>query len=100
MLSVLPHDRAIGLTKRRGMLFASCGRLGGANVIEKALLVLLLGGAVFSSSPRLHATERLRVHASPASSSDITIYIGVERHADNRLLRVTAESSDFYRGSE
>ena len=66
----------------------------------KVLLVLLLSGAVFSSSPRLHATERLRVHASPASSSDITVYVGIDRHADNRMLRVTAASSDFFRGSE
>jgi len=66
----------------------------------KAMLVLLLGGAVFLSSPRLHATERLRVHASPSSSSDVIVYVGIERNAENRMLRVTAESEQFFRSSE
>jgi len=66
----------------------------------KAVLVLLLCGAVSLSSPRLDATERLRVHASPRSASDITVYVGIERNPDNRMVRVTAESDDFFRSSE
>ena len=64
----------------------------------KAMLVL---GAVtlFGALP-LDASQRLRVRAVPNSSADLTIYVGVERHAENRMLRVTAESDDFFRSTE
>ena len=45
----------------------------------------------------------LHVRVSPTMAhapADLYIYVSVARRPDNRLLRVTAESEDFYRSSE
>lgn len=45
----------------------------------------------------------LRMHVNPATArapADLYIYVSVARREQNRLLRVTAESPDFYRSSE
>ena len=65
-------------------------------VILKRLLVL---GFVVLGTFGADASQRLRVKVTP-SSPDLRVYVGVERHAENRLLRVTAQSSDFFRSSE
>lgn len=49
------------------------------------------------------ATQRLNIRVAPAVSSApavIQIYVGVQPRAENRLLRVSAESEDFFRSSE
>ncbi len=45
----------------------------------------------------------LRMHVNPQTArapADLYIYVSVARREQNRLLRVTAESQDFYRSSE
>jgi hypothetical protein len=64
---------------------------------------LILGGAILFSAVAAHAGEPVRVRV-PTSAlmapADLRIYIVLERHAENRLLRVSAESSDFFRSSD
>ena len=45
----------------------------------------------------------LRIHVSPTTArapADLYIYVSVARRHENRLLRVTAESEEFFRSSE
>jgi hypothetical protein len=49
------------------------------------------------------AERPLHVRVSPAMAhapADLYIYVSVARRSDNRILRVTAESEDFFRSSE
>jgi hypothetical protein len=49
------------------------------------------------------AERPLRVRVSPLvahAPADLFIYVSVARRNDNRLLRVTAESADFFRSSD
>ena len=36
----------------------------------------------------------------PVAPADVLVYVTVERNAENRLLRVSAESEAFFRSSE
>ena len=69
----------------------------------------VLAGIVLLSTLGVQAsgtddTDRpLRVRVSPTMAhapADLYIYVSVARRPDNRVLRVTAESEDFYRSSE
>jgi hypothetical protein len=62
--------------------------------------VVALGSILLAGAVRLDGSERLHIRAAARTTSDIVIYVGVERREENRMLRVTAESSDFYRSSE
>ena len=60
--------------------------------------VAMLFGAV-----TLDADQSVRVRVSPASAmapADVLVYVTIERSAENRVLRVSAESEDFLRSSE
>lgn len=49
------------------------------------------------------AERPLRVRVSPLvahAPADLYVYVSVARRTDNRLLRVTAESADFFRSSD
>ena len=51
----------------------------------------------------LDASEQVRVRVSPQNTmgpADVLVYVTLERSADNRLLRVSAESESFFRSSE
>ena len=69
----------------------------------------VLAGIVLLSTLGVQAsgtddTDRpLRVRVSPTMAhapADLYIYVSVARRSENRLLRVTAESDDFFRSSE
>jgi hypothetical protein len=66
--------------------------------MRQALVVLfiLLCVADGRASQRLHMRVYPVVSPAPA---DILIYVGVERSAENRFIRVSAESPTFYRSS-
>jgi hypothetical protein len=81
-----------------------CLRAGGIEVNIRTAVIL--SGVVISvgagphleaSSPRLHVRVYPTVSSAPA---DILVSVGFARHADNRVLRVSAESEDFFRSSE
>jgi uncharacterized protein (DUF58 family) len=60
--------------------------------------VAMLFGAV-----TLDADQRVQVRVSPSVSmapADVLVYVTIERSAENRLLRVSADSEDFLRSSE
>lgn len=64
---------------------------------------MIFCGAMLASAVALDASQEVRVRVSPQNSmapADILVYVTVERRADNRLLRVSAESEDFFRASE
>ena len=64
---------------------------------------LIFCGAMFLSAVALDASQPVRVRVSPQNAmapADILVYVTVERSAENRLLRVSAESEDFFRSSE
>ena len=64
---------------------------------------MILCGAMLVSAAALDASQQVRVRVSPQNSmapADVVVYVTVERSADNRLLRVSAESEDFFRSSE
>ena len=49
------------------------------------------------------AERPLHVRVSPAlahAPADLYIYVSVARRSENRILRVTAESEDFFRSSD
>ncbi len=66
--------------------------------------VFLLCAAIFLGQTWVNAGEQI-VKVRVASTqmlapADLLVYVTVEKSADNRLLRVTAESEDFFRSSE
>jgi hypothetical protein len=64
---------------------------------------LVLVGVVLLSTLTMDAGERLNVRVSPRVSyapADLFIYVSVEHRAEDRILRVSAISEDFYRSSE
>ena len=64
---------------------------------------LILSGVILFNAIAANAGERLSVRVSPAlahAPADIIVYVTLERSAENRLLRVSAESDDFFRSSE
>ena len=61
-----------------------------------AIGLLLLAG-------RVHGGEALRMRVTPAMSrapAFVTVRVSLASTADDRLLRIVAESADFYRSSE
>jgi hypothetical protein len=66
--------------------------------------VLILSAAIVVNQALVNAGEqavKVRVASQPLMApADLLIYVTVEKSADNRLLRVTAESDDFFRSSE
>jgi hypothetical protein len=67
-------------------------------VIVGGIVLSVGGGADLYASPqRLHLRVYPTVSSAPA---DILVQVNFPPHADNRRLRVTAESEDFFRGSE
>jgi hypothetical protein len=64
---------------------------------------LILSGVVLLSTLTVDASKRMHMQVSPLvgmAPVDLHVYVGVERRADNRILRVSAESTEFYRSSE
>jgi hypothetical protein len=64
---------------------------------------LIFGGAMLLSAVALDASQPVRVRVSPQiamAPADVIVYVTVEPSADNRLLKVSAESGDFFRSSE
>jgi hypothetical protein len=59
--------------------------------------------AARSSVADREPTRPLNVRLSPSGGrapSDLHIYVSIARRAENRFLRVSAESPDFFRSSE
>ena len=70
-----------------------------ALVLSALVLLSSLGVQASAEDPE----RPLHVRVSPTTAhapADLYIYVSVARRPDNRLLRVTAESEDFYRSSE
>ena len=66
-------------------------------------IALFLGVCLMSGAVALDGNEPLRMQVSPSvarAPALLTVRVTVEAAADNRLLRVVAESGDFYRSSE
>jgi hypothetical protein len=64
---------------------------------------LTLGAIVLLASISVDAASRLNIRVSPAMASapaDIRIYVRVEPREENRILRVSADSVNFFRSSE
>ena len=67
-----------------------------------AILVLTTLNAE-ASAPHAEATARLQVRVSPLVSfvpADIYIYVTIEPRQENRVVRVSAESNQFFRSSD
>lgn len=65
--------------------------------------VAVLLGALGAGPAAADHEAPLRMHVNPQMArapADLYIYVSVARREENRLLRVTAESQDFYRSSE
>lgn len=73
---------------------------------RKALvLAAIILFSTFGARPSVadDAERPLHVRVSPLvahAPADLYIYVSVARRTDNRLLRVTAESDDFFRSSD
>jgi hypothetical protein len=64
---------------------------------------LIFCGVMLLSAVALDASQPVRVRVTPQlarAPADVLVYVTVEPSADNRLLRVSAESEDFLRSSE
>ena len=75
--------------------------MGFRKALALASIVLLSSLGTRASAD--DAERPLRVRVSPAMAhapADLYIYVSVARRSDNRLLRVSAESDDFFRSSE
>ena len=74
--------------------------------LKKTLVVfgIILLGSLGADASGVDDGERpLHVRVSPTMAhapADLFIYVSVARRAENRLLRVTAESDDFFRSSD
>src|SRR5215813_10383216 len=70
-----------------------------ALVLSAVVLLSSLGVQASAEDPE----RPLHVRVSPTMAhapADLYIYVSVARRPDNRLLRVSAESDDFFRSSE
>ena len=87
---------------RKGAPVGNVGCPHRSTVTRKITKTLILGAAILCAAAA-NASEAVRVRVPLAmlrAPADIRIYVMVERHEDNRLLRVSAESSEFFRSSE
>jgi hypothetical protein len=99
MLSIAGAARLYARKLRRNALCLRQPRM--SNVGLKQALVL--SAVVLFTSLGADAGDRLHMRVTPRvglAPSILHIYVGVERNAENRLLRVVAESADFFRSSE
>jgi len=58
---------------------------------------------MFFGAVTLDAGEQVHVRVSPNTAmapADVVIYVTIERNSENRMLRVSAESDDFFRSSD
>jgi hypothetical protein len=65
--------------------------------------IILLGSLGADASVADDVERPLHVRVSPTlahAPADLFIYVSVARRPENRLLRVTAESEDFFRSSD
>jgi hypothetical protein len=65
--------------------------------------IVLLGSLGADASVANEAERPLHVRVTPTlahAPADVFIYVSVARRSENRLLRITAESEDFFRSSE
>jgi len=63
----------------------------------------LLGGALLVIALPAGAGDKLAMRVSPAFSyepANLTIRLSIEPDSENRVIRVIAESEEFYRSSE
>lgn len=68
-----------------------------------ALASIILVSSLATTASADDPERPLHVRVSPAMAhapADVYIYVSVARRPDNRLLRVSAESDDFFRSSE
>ena len=68
-----------------------------------ALTRVLLGGVLLAIAVPAGAGEKLAMRVSPAFSyapATLIVQLSIEPDSDNRVVRVTAESADFYRSSD
>jgi hypothetical protein len=75
--------------------------MGFRKALALSAIILLSSFGVEASSD--DAERPLNVRVSPAMAhapADLYIYVSVARRPENRLLRVTAESEDFFRSSD
>ena len=68
-----------------------------------ALASIILVSSLATTASADDPERPLHVRVSPTMAhapADLYIYVSVARRPDNRLLRVSAESDDFFRSSE
>src|SRR5688572_18274480 len=64
---------------------------------------MIFSVAMLFSAVTFAADQQVRVRVSPQSArapADVLVYVTIERSEENRLLRVSAESEEFFRSSE
>lgn len=84
------------------MCLACIGRWERTNVGMKTTLIVI-GLVLVCSGNYGDASQLLQLRVSPSVSSapsDVYVYVTVERNTENRYLRVSADSSDYFRSSE
>jgi hypothetical protein len=71
--------------------------------VDVGMRAWLACGLILCSVLSANASEKLQLRVTPKVSSapaDVLIYVSIQRDAENRLLRVTADSAAFFRSSE
>jgi hypothetical protein len=71
--------------------------------MRNALPALILTPALVLTAMSTSANQRLSVRVSPAIASapaTVRVQMSVQKHSGNRLLRVEADSGEFYRSSD
>src|SRR5689334_7675683 len=69
----------------------------------RRITAALGGGFLLMALSAGAAQQQIKVSVSPPMGygpTNLSVYVSMERHADNRLLRVVAESDEFSEGSE
>jgi hypothetical protein len=71
------------------------------NALALASIILVSSLATTASADDPERPLHVRISPTMAHApADLYIYVSVARRPDNRLLRVSAESDDFFRSSE
>ena len=71
--------------------------------LRRPALLCLGCACLVLAAPKLNGRETLRLKVTPADSMApgyVTVRVNVESAAENRRLRIVAESDNFYRSSE